>query len=111
MTNRIDGNGAGSRWRILAVLYLCQLSFAVTFQSMPPVMSLVIAHFSLSHHEAGLLMSMFSLPGIFLSLLSGMLSDRTSPDNKPSTKAPYRISDQREVRQRWSLYRSASLQL
>jgi len=64
------------RWRILAVLYLCQLSFAVTFQSIPPVMSLVIAHFRLSHHEAGLLMSVFSLPGIFLSLPSGLLSDR-----------------------------------
>ncbi len=76
MSNHIDGDDARCRWKILAVLYLCQLSFAVTFQSIPPVMSLVIAHFRLSHHEAGLLMSMFSLPGIFLSLVSGMLSDR-----------------------------------
>ena len=72
-----NGRDAGAyRWGILAVLFLSQLSFAVTVQSIPPVMSLVIAHFHLSHHEAGLLMGMFSLPGIFLSLPSGMLSDR-----------------------------------
>jgi predicted MFS family arabinose efflux permease len=76
MTNQISGDSSSCRWKILTVLFLSQLSFAVTVQSIPPVMSLVIARFQLSHHEAGLLMGMFSLPGIFLSLPSGMLSDR-----------------------------------
>jgi predicted MFS family arabinose efflux permease len=76
MTNQISHDSSSYRWKILTVLFLSQLSFAVTVQSIPPVMSLVIAHFHLSHHEAGLLMGMFSLPGIFLSLPSGMLSDR-----------------------------------
>jgi MFS family permease len=76
VTNQIAHDIGQYRWRILAVLFLSQLCFAVTVQSIPPVMSLVIAHFHLSHHEAGLLMGMFSLPGIFLSLPSGMLSDR-----------------------------------
>jgi MFS family permease len=65
-----------SRWVILAEIYLCMLSFAVVFQSVPPVMSLIIDHFHLSHHGGGLLMSMFALPGIFVSLPAGMLTDR-----------------------------------
>lgn len=65
-----------SRWAILAEIYLCMLSFAVVFQSIPPVMSLIIDHFHLSHHAGGLLMSMFALPGIAVSLPAGMLADR-----------------------------------
>jgi MFS family permease len=76
VTHQIDRDDTAYRWKIFAVLYLSQLSFAVTVQSIPPVMSLVIERFHLSHHEAGLLMSVFSFPGIFLSLPSGMLSDR-----------------------------------
>ncbi len=76
MANGIGSADERSRWGILAVVCLCMLSYAVAFQSIPPVMTLVIAHFRLSYHQAGLLMSMFSLPGIFLSLPSGILSDR-----------------------------------
>ncbi len=65
-----------SRWAILIEIYLCMLSYAVVFQSIPPVMSLIIDHFHLSHHGAGLLMSMFALPGIIVSLPAGMLTDR-----------------------------------
>ena len=64
------------RWAILAQLYLCMFSYAVVFQSIPPVMSLIISHFHLSHHQAGLLMSLFALPGVFVSLPAGMLADR-----------------------------------
>jgi len=64
------------RWVILAQVYLCMLSYAVVFQSIPPVMSLVISQFDLSHHQAGLLMSMFALPGVLVSLPAGMLADR-----------------------------------
>jgi len=64
------------RWAILAQIYLCMFAYAVVFQSIPPVMSLVIGHFHLSHHQAGLLMSMFALPGVFVSLPAGMLADR-----------------------------------
>jgi MFS family permease len=65
-----------SRWAILIEIYLCMLAYAVVFQSIPPIMSLVIDHFHLSHHEAGLLMSMFALPGVLVSLPAGMLTDR-----------------------------------
>ena len=67
---------SGLRWAILAQIYLCMVSYAVVFQSIPPVMSLVISQFHLSHHQAGLLMSLFALPGVFVSLPAGMLADR-----------------------------------
>jgi MFS family permease len=64
------------RWMILGQIYLCMLSYAVIFQSIPPVMSLIIDEFHLTHHQAGLLMSLFALPGIFVSLPAGMFADR-----------------------------------
>jgi MFS family permease len=65
-----------TRWAVLAEIYLCMLSFAVAFQSIPPVMGMILEHFHLSHHEGGLLMSMFAFPGIIVSLPAGMLIDR-----------------------------------
>ncbi|HQO61970.1 MAG TPA: MFS transporter [Syntrophorhabdus sp.] len=64
------------RWVILAQLCLCMLSYALIFQSIPPIMSLVISQFKLSHYQAGLLMSLFALPGILVSLPAGMVADR-----------------------------------
>lgn len=39
-------------------------------------MSLLIRDFHLSHHQGGMLMSLFALPAIFVSLPSGVLADR-----------------------------------
>jgi MFS family permease len=55
------------------------LGFAFTFQSLPPVLTLVAEELRLTHAEAGLLMSLFSLPTIFLGILAGVLSDRLGP--------------------------------
>ncbi len=65
-----------SRWAALSEIYLCMLSYALAMQSIPPVMSLLIHDFHLSHHQGGMLMSLFALPAIFVSLPSGMLADR-----------------------------------
>lgn len=67
------------RWVILVLSYLCMLGFAFTFQSLPPVLTLVAEELRLTHAEAGLLMSLFSLPTIFLGILAGVLSDRLGP--------------------------------
>ncbi|MFC1965198.1 CynX/NimT family MFS transporter [Chloroflexota bacterium] len=64
------------RWAILGVIYLCVLAFAVTLQSVPPILSLVMAELDLSHTQGGLLMSLFALPGIIVSIPAGMLADR-----------------------------------
>lgn len=66
----------GYRWNILALTYLSMLAFAFVFQSIPPILSLIIRELHISHTEAGLLMGLFAVPGIFLSIPGGMLFDR-----------------------------------
>lgn len=67
------------RWVILVLSYLCMLEFAFTLQSLPPILTLIIEELRLTHGEAGLLMSLFALPAIFLAILIGLLSDRWGP--------------------------------
>ncbi len=55
------------------------LGFAFTFQSLPPILTLISEELRLTHAEAGLLMSLFSLPTIFLAISIGSLSDRRGP--------------------------------
>jgi len=56
--------------------YICILVFAFTLQSIPPILPLIIEELNLSHAEAGLLISLFTFPSIFLAILAGLLSDR-----------------------------------
>jgi len=56
--------------------YLCMLAFALVFQSIPPILPLIISELNITHAQAGLLMSLFALPGIFVAIPSGIISDR-----------------------------------
>jgi predicted MFS family arabinose efflux permease len=67
---------AKRRWVILGVTTLSCLAFATTMQSVPPILSLVMAEFKLTYAQGGLLMSLFALPGIAISIPAGMLVDR-----------------------------------
>ena len=64
------------RWTILGVMTFCQLAFAVTFQSIPPILGILVTTFNISYAQAGGLMSLFSFPRIFFALPSGLLVDR-----------------------------------
>lgn len=66
----------GYRWIILIVVYLSILAFALIFQSIPPILPLIISELHITYAQSGLLMSFFALPGLFVSLLGGFLSDR-----------------------------------
>ena len=68
----------GYRWVILTVVYLSILAFTFIFQSIPPILPLIISELQLTYAQSGLLMSLFALPGLFISLLGGFLSDRYS---------------------------------
>ncbi len=61
---------------ILAIVYLSMLAFALIFQSIPPILPLIISDLRLTYAQSGLLMGLFALPGVFISLLGGFLSDR-----------------------------------
>lgn len=64
------------RWVILGIVYLSILAFTLIFQSIPPLLPLITSELHLTYAQSGLLMSLFSLPGLFVSLLGGFLSDR-----------------------------------
>ncbi len=67
---------AGFAWLGLAAVYLGFLSVGFVFHFLPPILPVVIADLGISHGQAGLLMSLFALPGILLSLPGGWLVDR-----------------------------------
>jgi MFS family permease len=64
------------RWIILIIVYLSILAFTFIFQSIPPLLPLITSDLHLTYAQSGLVMSLFSLPGIFVSLLGGFVSDR-----------------------------------
>jgi MFS family permease len=71
------GTGIESyRWVILVIVYLSILAFTLIFQSIPPVLPLMISELHLTYTQSGLLIGLFALPGLFISLLGGFLSDR-----------------------------------
>jgi len=55
---------------------VCSLAFGITFQGIPPILGILIDTFHISHTEAGALMSLFSVPAIFIALPGGILVDR-----------------------------------
>ncbi len=69
-------SGSRYRWVILILSYLCMLGLAFSIQSLPPILTLIIKELDLTHATAGLLVSFFALPTIFLAVLFGSFSDR-----------------------------------
>jgi MFS family permease len=68
--------GESYRWVILGIVYLSILAFTLIFQSIPPILPFILSELHLTYAQSGLLMSLFALPGIFVSLLGGFLVDR-----------------------------------
>jgi MFS family permease len=61
------------RWAILFASFFAFVAYAFVFQEAPPLFEALMKEFNISHAEAGLVMSMVLLPGIFLSLPAGFL--------------------------------------
>ena len=72
-------NDDRSRWWILGLVHFSVFSFAVTLQMIPPILGFLVRDLGLSHAQAGTLMGLFTLPGIFLALPGGYLTDRFGP--------------------------------
>ncbi len=64
------------RWIILGVITFCIFSYGVVFQSIPPILPILIKTLRISYAEAGVLMSLFTLPKFLISLPGGILVDR-----------------------------------
>lgn len=68
-----------SRWWVLVLSYLCMLAFAVTLQMIPPIIPRLVTDAGMTHAGAGALMGIFTLPGIFIALPGGRISDLVGP--------------------------------
>jgi len=64
------------RWIMLVVSFYAFVAFAFAFQVAPPLIPSIIEEFNISHAEAGLLMSIVLVPGIFLGLPAGLFVGR-----------------------------------
>ena len=68
-----------SRWWVLFLVHFSVLAFALNFQMIPPLLPSLISRIGLTHTQAGALMGLFTLPGIFLALPGGRVSDAIGP--------------------------------
>jgi predicted MFS family arabinose efflux permease len=67
------------RWKAMFYIYLFMLVFAVTFQSIPPLLGFLVHSLEISHTQAGALVSLFGLPGILISIPGGIFADVYGP--------------------------------
>ena len=65
-----------SRWAALAVIFVTRTSMGFQFQSIAAVAPFLIEDLRLSYAQAGLMMGLYMLPGVVVSLPSGMLGQR-----------------------------------
>ncbi|MFC1977751.1 MFS transporter [Chloroflexota bacterium] len=68
--------GNGYRWSILGLAWFCVFTFAILYQSIPPILGVLVDALRITHSQAGGLMSLFALPAVFLSIPGGLLADR-----------------------------------
>ena len=64
------------RWVVLFASFFTFVAFAFVFQLMPPLLKTVKSDFDVNDTQAGLLMSMVMLPGIFLALPAGLIINK-----------------------------------
>lgn len=64
------------RWIVLAVVFVARTSMGFQFQSIGSVGPLLIAHLAIDFAVLGSLIGIYKLPGVLLSVPSGMLGNR-----------------------------------
>lgn len=61
-----------SRWRMLALLFVCRIAFGLAFQSIGSLSAPLIAQFGFSYVQIGTLIGLFMLPGLVISFPAGL---------------------------------------
>ena len=64
------------KWIVLAISFLLMLVFAISLQALPPIFSSIIRDIPFSNRQAGLLMSAYSVLGIFIPFLVAFFLDK-----------------------------------
>jgi len=69
-------NSESIKWLVLFASFLSMFSFVFSMQSFPPILPYIVDEFGVGYGSASSLMWLVALPGIFLSILGGILSGR-----------------------------------
>ena len=69
------------RWAMLLILFLARLALGYQFQSIASVSPHLVADFGFSYAEVGTLIGLYLLPGIFVSIPSGLLTRAVTDKN------------------------------
>jgi len=64
------------RWGLLAIICLYNFAVTLTFQSIPPVLSLIVKDIGINYAQAGFLMSFYTLPGMIIAVPISFLYPR-----------------------------------
>lgn len=61
------------KWVVLAISFLLMLVFSISLQALPPIFKNIIEDIPFSNRQAGLLMSSYSILGIFIPFFVALL--------------------------------------
>ena len=64
------------KWVVLAISFALMLVFAISLQSLPPIFDKIQKDISFSTSQAGMLMGVYAIPGIFIPFLIAFLASR-----------------------------------
>ncbi len=65
-----------SRWSVLGVLFTARVGLALAFQAVATVLPFLVSELALTYAQAGTLLGLFMLPGVFLAIPAGWLGGR-----------------------------------
>lgn len=71
-----EGESSRFRWVMLFVSFYAFIAFAFAFQEIPPLFDSIREEFNITNVEAGLLMSVVLVPGVFLSIPAGLFVEK-----------------------------------
>ncbi len=64
------------KWVVLGISFMLMLTFAISLQSLPPLLDKIAEDIAFSNSQAGLLMGIYAIPGIFLPFLVAFLASK-----------------------------------
>ena len=62
------------KWLVLAISFILMLTFAISLQALPPIFDKIQEDIAFTNSQAGMLMGVYAIPGIFLPFLIAFLA-------------------------------------
>lgn len=76
LSEGISANGAEQGWKVIAISFGCICAMTLSISSIYPLIPMLSKHFDTSLSQASLIVTIYSVPGIILGPIAGLLVDR-----------------------------------